>query len=91
MKQIILFSFDNLNEGNSFMNTFQYPCIFTVNRNWDVWYDKNGNILTDIPEIKYNNIMLNQPNENIVCITDELNFINDEYCYDGDFIFITRT
>ena len=50
MKQIILMSFNSVNEGLNFMNNFQYPSAFTINRDWYVWYDKNGNKLENIDE-----------------------------------------
>ena len=90
MKQIILMSFSSVSEALNFMNTFQYPCVFTINRNWDMWYDKNGNILENILEQKYPNIMLSNPDSSIICIVDSNQWVNNEYCYDGDFIFITR-
>ena len=88
MKQIILMSFNSILEGINFMSSFSYPCVFTINRNWDVWYDKNGNILSNIDEQRYNNIMLPNPDSNILCL--ESNWVNNEYCYDGYFIFILR-
>jgi hypothetical protein len=89
MKQIILMSFSSVNGGLNFMNNFQYPCAFTVNRDWSVWYDKNGNKLENMEEQLLSNIMLPQPEPYMYCLTD--NWVNDEYCYDGNYIFITRS
>ena len=47
---------------------------------------KDGNILSNIDEQRYNNIMLPNPDSNIICL--ESNWIDNEYCYDGNFIFI---
>ncbi len=88
MKQIVLMSFNSILEGLNFMNSFSYPCAFTINRNWDNWYDKSGNLLSNIDEQRLNNIMLANPDSNILCL--ESNWVNNEYCYDGDFIFILR-
>jgi hypothetical protein len=88
MKQIILMSFNSITEGLNFMSTFQYPCAFTVNRNWDRWYNQNGVLLENIPEQKYSNIMLPNPEPFMYCLVD--NWVNNEYCYDGSFVFVTR-
>lgn len=88
MKQIILMSFNSVNEGINFMNNFQYPSVFTINRDWYVWYDKNGNKLENIDEQRLANIMLSHPEPYMYCLTD--NFVDDEYCYDGNFVFVTR-
>lgn len=81
-------SFNSVNEGINFMNNFQYPCAFTIKRSWDKWYDKNGNILENIEEQKFSNLMLPTPEPYIYCLTND--FIDNEYCYDGNYIFITR-
>jgi len=57
---------------------------------YDVWYDKDGNKLEGLPEQKYSNMMLPTPLENINSITDPNLWVDDEYCYDGTYIFITR-
>lgn len=88
MKQIILMSFNSVNEGINFMNNFQYPSVFTINRDWYVWYDKNGNKLENIDEQRLANIMLSHPEPYMYCLTD--NFVDNEYCYDGNFVFVTR-
>ena len=88
MKQIVLMSFNSIQEGINFMNNFQYPCSFTVKRSWDKWYDKNGSILENIEEQKLPNLMLPNPEPYIHCLTTD--FVDNEYCYDGDYIFITR-
>ena len=88
MKQIILMSFNSVNEGLNFMNNFQYPSAFTINRDWYVWYDKNGNKLENIDEQRLANIKLPHPEPYIYCLTD--NFVDNEYCYDGNFVFVTR-
>lgn len=90
MKQIILMSFNSVNEGLNFMNNFQYPCAFTINRDWSVWYDKTGNMMENILEQRFSNIMLLNPEPFIYCISDSSNWVDNEYCYDGTFIFITR-
>jgi hypothetical protein len=88
MKQIILMSFNSVNEGLNFMNNFQYPSAFTINRDWYVWYDKNGNKLENIDEQRLANIMLSHPEPYMYCLTD--NFVDNGYCYDGNFVFVTR-
>lgn len=88
MKQIILMSFNSVNEGLNFMNTFQYPCAFTINRDWYVWYDKDGNKLENIEEQLLSNIMLSHPEPYMYCLTN--NFVDNEYCYDGSFVFTTK-
>jgi len=90
MKQIILMSFNDVTDGVAHMSSSNYPCAFTVNKNWDNWYDATGSILQGIPEQTGSNLMLPDIKYNIHCISDSANWVDNEYCYDGTFIFITR-
>jgi len=56
-----------------------------------VIYDKNGTLLEENSE-EYNltRFIYRVPDSYINCITNENEFVDKEYCYDGNFIFFTK-
>lgn len=84
MEYKVLKSFMSLEEGVEFMNNHNYPSEFIVNMDFDKVYNKEG-ILTGSEKIS---MILNEDFININPLVE--NHTNGEYCYNGEYIFITK-
>lgn len=86
IKNIFIPSFKTLEDGIKFMEDAQFKTSFSVGVNWDIWYNSNGEIVSDIEEQRGSVIISHILPDNI--ITQSVDFENDKWYYDGDYIFI---
>jgi hypothetical protein len=88
MKYLVLKSFNNVQAGINFMSSFTYPSAFLVK---SVIYDKNGSLLSEqAEEQNLTRFIYRVVDPYIYCIINENEYVDKEYCYDGNFIFFTK-